>query len=186
MTEMGVTQLLRAWNGGDPTAFARLVPLVYEELRRVAANALRDERSGHTLQPTALVHEVYIRLGDVHSPDWQNRVHFFGAVAELMRRVLVDYSRRRSAQKRGATLIRVDISEINELAVERDLDFEALDEALSRLQILDSRQARIVELRFFGGLSIEEAATLLQLSPATIKRELKLAKAWLFRELERK
>ena len=186
MTEMGVTQLLRAWNDGDPTAFTRLVPLVYEELRRVAANQLREERSEHTLQPTALVHEAYMRLVDVHSPNWQSRVHFFGAAAELMRRVLVDYSRRRTAQKRGATLIRVDISEMNEPAVERDLDFEALDEALSRLQILDSRQGRIVELRFFGGLSIEEAATLLQLSPATIKRELTLAKAWLFRELESK
>jgi len=184
MTEMGVTQLLRAWNAGDPTAFPRLVPLVYEELRRVAAGQLREERSEHTLQPTALVHETYIRLVDVHSPNWQSRVHFFGAAAELMRRVLVDYSRRRTAQKRGATLVRVDISEVNEPVAERDLDFEALDEALSRLQVLDSRQARIVELRFFGGLSIEEAATVLQLSPATVKRELTLAKAWLFRELE--
>jgi RNA polymerase sigma factor (TIGR02999 family) len=183
MTEVGVTQLLRAWNAGDPTAFPRLVPLVYEELRRVAAGQLREERSEHTLQPTALVHEAYLRLVDLHSPNWQTRVHFFGAAAELMRRVLVDYSRRRTAQKRGATLVRVDISEVNEPVAERDLDFEALDEALSRLQILDSRQARIVELRFFGGLSIEEAATLLQLSPATIKRELTLAKAWLFREL---
>ena len=186
MSELGVTQLLRAWNDGDPTAFPRLVPLVYEELRRVAANALREERSGHTLQPTALVHEAYIRLVDVHSPNWQSRVHFFGAAAELMRRVLVDYSRRRNSQKRGATLIRVDISEMNEPAIERDLDFEALDEALSRLQDLDSQQARIVELRFFGGLSIEELATLLELSPATIKRELTLAKAWLFRELDPK
>jgi len=186
MTEMGVTQLLRAWNDGDPTAFPRLVPLVYDELRRVATNQLHEERPGHTLQPTALVHEAYIRLVDLHSPNWQSRVHFFGAAAELMRRVLVDYSRRRTALKRGATLIRVDISEMNEPAVERDLDFEALDEALSRLQILDSRQARIVELRFFGGLSIDEAAALLQLSPATIKRELTLARAWLFRELEPK
>src|SRR4030095_8665586 len=153
MTELGVTQLLRAWNVGGPTAFPRLVTLVYEELRRVAATQLPDEPYTHTLQPTALVHEAYLRLVDVHSPNWQSRVHFFGAASELMRRVLVDYSRRRTAQKRGATLIRVDISEMNEPAVERDLDFEALDEALSRLQVMDSRQARIVELRFFGGLS---------------------------------
>lgn len=180
---MEISQLLREWSEGDPSALTRLMPLVYDELRNIASHHLRQERPEHTFTPTALVHEAYLRLIDQHSPDWESRTHFFGAAAEIMRRILVDYARKRSAQKRGATLVRVDLSEVNVPIVDRDLDLQSLDVSLDRLANLDPRAARIVELRFFGGLSIEATAYTMHLSPATIKREWTAAKAWLMNDL---
>jgi RNA polymerase sigma factor (TIGR02999 family) len=178
-----VTALLRNWSQGDVSAVNELLPIVYAELRRVAARRLRNERADHTLQPTALVHEVYIRLVDQRQVDWGNRGHFFGVAAQVMRRILVDHARRHGARKRGDGVRFVSIDEAREVAATNQLPILALDRALDRLEQVDADLVRIVELRAFGGLTIEEAAGVLSVSPSTAKREWRTAKAWLNREL---
>jgi len=178
-----VTQLLDEWSRGDRHALDRLLPLVYAELRRIAARQLRRERDGHTLQPTALVHEAYLRLVEQCSVDWRSRAHFYGVAAQMMRRVLVDHARRRAAQKRGDPGQRVPLDDIAETAPAPQIPVLALNDALSRLEQVDGGLARIVELRAFGGLTIDEAAHVLNVSPSTAKREWRTAKAWLAREL---
>jgi RNA polymerase sigma factor (TIGR02999 family) len=180
-----VTALLGDWSRGDRTALNQLLPLVYAELRRVAARQLRSERADHTLQPTALVHEVFIRLVDQRQVDWQNRAHFFGVAATVMRRVLVDHARRHRASKRGEGQRTVAIDEAKDVAAStpNEMPILALDHALDRLEQLDAELAKIVELRAFGGLTIEEAAHVLGVSPSTAKRDWRTAKAWLNREL---
>jgi len=178
-----VTALLDHWSRGDPHALNRLLPLVYRELRAIAARQLRHERHGHTLQPTALVHEAYLLLIEQRSVDWQNRAHFFGVAARVMRRILVDHSRRQAARKRGDNLQRVPLEDIADTSSMTEIPVLVLDLALSRLERLDPKLARLVELRAFGGLTIEEAAHVLKVSPATIKRRWRTAKAWLTREL---
>lgn len=178
-----VTQLLHAWGGGDAGALDQVVPLVYAELRRQAERYLRREAPGHTLQTTALVHEAYLRLVDQRSARWESRAQFFGVAAQLMRRILVDHARGHHAAKRGGSAIQVPLEEGTAAAQERDVDLLALDEALTRLAALDERQARVVELRYFMGLGIEETAEALAISPATVKREWAMARAWLRREL---
>jgi RNA polymerase sigma factor (TIGR02999 family) len=179
-----VTVLLGEWSRGNHDALNQLLPVVYAELRRVAARQLRRERPNHTLQPTALVHEAYLRLVDQRQLDWQGRAHFFGVAAQVMRRVLVDHARRRAADKRGQGVPRVPIDEAYEVATSSELPILALDHALDRLQQLDANLARLVELRAFGGLTIEEAAHVLSVSPATVKRDWRTARAWLTRELD--
>jgi RNA polymerase sigma factor (TIGR02999 family) len=159
------------------------MPLVYDELRHLARDYLRRERAGHTLQPTGLVHEAYLRLVDQTSATWQNRAHFFSVAARVMRRVLVDYAREHRAQKRGGHLEKVEFDEALAPSIDKSLDLVALDEALQELTALDPRQSQIVELRFFGGMTVEEIAELLDVSPRTVKREWRLAKAWLRREV---
>jgi RNA polymerase sigma factor (TIGR02999 family) len=180
-----LTQLLEAWRKGDSDAADKLVPLVYAELRRMAASKLRSERGAHTLQPTALVHEAWLRLMQQHDSGWQNREQFFAIAAQAMRRILVDHARKRHAGKRGDGVAAVDIDEVSRiLAVTLpDERLLALDDALQRLTILDERQARIIELRFFGGLSVEETASVLAISPTTVKREWATGRAWLFRTM---
>jgi RNA polymerase sigma factor (TIGR02999 family) len=179
-----VTRLLKAWSDGDQAALTELMPTVYAEIRKLARSYLRRERSDHTLQATALVHEAYMRLVDQRAVKWQNRAHFFGIAAQIMRRILVDHARMQKAEKRGAGEIPIVLDGAMDVAGPQ-LDFVALDDALKALAELDPRQARIVELRFFGGLSIEETAEITQLSPATIKREWAAARTWLRRELDR-
>ncbi|HKF42343.1 MAG TPA: sigma-70 family RNA polymerase sigma factor [Thermoanaerobaculia bacterium] len=178
-----VTGLLRRWKEGDGRALEELMPIVYGELRRLAAHYLQIERSGHTLQPTALVHEAYLRLVDQKNVAWQNRAHFFGIAAQMMRRILVDHARRRAAQKRDAAAYRLDLEDPGRPA-DREPELLAVHEALTELERLDARQARIVELRFFGGLSVEETAEAAGVSTATVKREWRTARAWLRRELD--
>jgi RNA polymerase sigma factor (TIGR02999 family) len=178
-----VTALLGDWSRGDRSALDRLLPLVYGELRGVAARQLRKERADHTLQPTALVHEVFIRLVDQRQVDWQNRAHFFGVAAQVMRRILVDHARRHSAGKRGDGVPRVPIDAAKDVAASDEIPILALDHALHRLETIDAELGRIVELRAFGGLTIEEAALVLGVSPSTAKRDWRTAKAWLSREL---
>jgi RNA polymerase sigma factor (TIGR02999 family) len=178
-----VTALLGDWSRGDRAALDQLLPLVYAELRRVAARQLRFERPDHTLQPTALVHEVYMRLVDQREGDWHNRAHFYGVSAQVMRRILVDHARRRSASKRGDGARCVPIDEARDVAMASEVPILALDDALDRLEKVDAELARIVELRAFGGLTIEEAAHFLSVSPSTVKRDWRTAKAWLNREL---
>jgi RNA polymerase sigma factor (TIGR02999 family) len=179
----GVTELLHRWNLGDREAMDRLMPIVYDELRRLAAGYLKAERPGHTLQPTALVHEAYLRLVRQDRVEWQNRAHFFGIAARMMRRVLVDHARRRQADKRDAGGFRLTIQVGEALDVPRDPELLELDQALGRLERLDADQARVVELRFFGGLTVEETATVLGISTATVKREWRTAKAFLRGEM---
>lgn len=178
-----VTALLDDWSRGDRQALDRLLPLVYAELRRIAARQLRRERAGHTLQPTALVHEAYLRLVDQRQVDWRNRAHFFGVAAQVMRRILVDHARRHHATKRGDGVQHVSIEWAMETAATAEISVVALDDALGRLEKLDHGLAHIVELRAFGGLTIEEAAHVLKVSASTAKREWRTAKAWLTREL---
>jgi RNA polymerase sigma factor (TIGR02999 family) len=178
-----VTALLLDWSRGDPAALDRLLPVVYAELRRMAARQLRGERVGHTLQPTALVHEVYLRIVDQRQVDWHNRAHFFGVAANVMRRILVDHARRRKAGKRGDGAPCLSIDDAQEVPASNGMPILALDHALARLQKLDPELARVVELRAFGGLTIEEAAQVLEVSPSTAKRDWRTAKAWLIREL---
>jgi RNA polymerase sigma factor (TIGR02999 family) len=178
-----VTALLQAWGAGDEEAGRRLVPLVYRDLRRRAAGLLRREAPGHTLQPTALVHEAYLRLVGYPGP-WRNRSQFFGVASNLMRRILVDHARRRRAAKRNA--IRVVFDEAVQPAAEREVDLVRLDEALSELCALDARQGGVVELRYFGGLTLDEAAEVLGVSVATVKRAWTMARAWLFDRLRQK
>lgn len=181
-----ITQLLVSWNSGNRQALEDLTPLVYDELRRLAARYLRHERPDHTLQSTALVHEAYLRLVDQKQVQWQNRAHFFGVAAQMIRRILVDHARGRQAEKRGAGAVKLSLDEAIAIPERRDLDLIALDDSLNALSRLDPQQGRIVELRFFGGLSIEETAEVLKISPATVKREWTLAKAWLYRDMTRR
>jgi len=176
-----VTQLLVAWGGGDRAALDELMPLVYEELRRLAHKCIRRERPGHTLQTSALLNEAYLRLVDQKNIHWQDRAHFFGIAARLMRQVLVDYARKRGYAKRGGDAHRVPLDEALTVSEERAADVVALDDALKSLAEIDPRQSQIVELRFFGGLSIEETAEVLAVSPGTVMRDWTLAKAWLRR-----
>ena len=178
-----VTALLRAWSGGDQGARDELLPLIYGELRRRAATHLRRERHGHSLQPTALVHEAYLRLVDQRVA-WKNRAQFFGLASEMMRRILVDHARTRKRGKRDGGLTRVELDEAVAVAEQRNVDLVSLDRALHELSELDPRHARVVELRFFGGLTLEEAAEVIGASPATVKRDWSLARAWLFRRLK--
>jgi RNA polymerase sigma factor (TIGR02999 family) len=179
-----VTELLRAWSEGDDGALERLVPLVEAELRRLARGYLGRERRGHTLQTTALVNEAFLRLTDARRVRWQDRAHFLGISARLMRRVLVDYARRRGFQKRGGGAQRVTLVEGLVASSDPALDIVALDRALEALANVDVRKSRVIELRFFGGLTVEEAAEVLNVSPDTVKRDWRLAKLWLLRALE--
>ena len=179
-----VTSLLLASSRGDQEALDKLLPLVYTELRRIANNYLHKERSDHTLQPTALVHEAYLRLID-QNVSWQNRAHFFGVAAEMMRRILIDHARKHQAQKRGSGGIKLALDEAIDVADERASDLIALDEALKALAEFDPQKSRIVELRFFGGLSIEETAEVLGIGTATVIRQWRLAKAWLYDEVSK-
>jgi RNA polymerase sigma factor (TIGR02999 family) len=178
-----VTELLGQWRAGDAQALEQLLPLVYRELRRVAASYLRRERSDHTLQSTALVHEAYMRLAGPDAPAWRNRAHFFGVAANLMRQILVEHARAHHAAKRGGHDIKLSLDDIPETPLSVDVDVLALDEAMQRLAQMDARQAQIVELRFFGGLSVDDSAEVLGISAATIKRDWTSARAWLYREM---
>ena len=181
--DAGVTRLLLQWTEGDKQALEDLLPLVYDELRRLAKSYLQRERPGHTLQSTALVHEAYMRLVD-QNVSWQSRAHFFGIAAQMMRRILVDHARGKNAAKRGDGAVKVTLDEGLVAANERDINVLALDGALTKLAELDGQQGQIVELRFFAGLSIEETAEILKISPATVKRDWAMAKAWLYREMQ--
>jgi RNA polymerase sigma factor (TIGR02999 family) len=178
-----VTRMLVDWSGGDREAPARLMPLVYEELRGLARQYLQRERPDHTLQATGLVHEAYLRLVDQSTTTWQNRAHFFGVAAQIMRRILVDYARSHRTEKRGGGWDKLAFDEALAPSAERSIDLVALDDALKDLLALDPRQSQIVELRFFGGLTNEEIGEVLEISPRTVKREWRMAKAWLRREI---
>ena len=185
MQTEGVTQLLIDWSEGDQTALDKLMPLVYDELRRLASNYLRRERREHTLQPTALVNEAYLRLIDQRNARWQNRAQFFGISAQLMRRILVDHARQHQAAKRGGSdQKRLSITRAEGMTSQPAVDLLALNEALDELSKMDPQQSRIVELKFFGGLSIDETAEVLGIGHATVEREWKLARAWLRRQLQ--
>jgi len=177
-----VTQLLQAMTSGDPAAADRLLPLVYAELHRLAASYMRRERQDHTLQPTALINEAYLRLAG-EDVDWQNREHFIGVAANVMRRVPVDYARAHKAEMRGGGLRRVELGEGVAISEERSAEVLSLDEALTRLVELNPRQARVVELRYFGGLSVEQIASILAIAPRSVKRDWALARIWLFNQL---
>ena len=178
-----VTVLLKAMTAGDENAPEKLLPIIYNDLRRLAGAYLSNERKDHTLQPTALVHEAYIRLVDWENVSWQNRAHFFAVAAQVMRRILVDHARGKKAEKRGGFGQLLSLDEAVSFAEKKDVDLVALDDALNELEKSDPRQAKIVELRFFGGLTIEETAEALRISPATVKNEWAFAKAWLRVEL---
>jgi len=178
-----VTQLLLAWSGGDRGALADLIPVVYGELRRIAARYLRHERVGHTLQATALVHEAYFKLIDQDHARWQNRAQFFGVAAQLMRRILVDHARTHVAAKRGGGVTPITLMDAAGASPPRGIDVLALDEALTRLTAIYPEQGRLVELKFFGGLTIEETGEAMGLSPATVKRQWAVARAWLLHHL---
>jgi RNA polymerase sigma factor (TIGR02999 family) len=186
-----ITVLLRAWGNGDQEALDRLAPLVYDELHRLARRYMRNERAGNTLQTTALVNEAYLRLVEAEGAGWHDRVHFFAVSAQIMRRILVDAARARSSFKRGGRLRRVehsnafDLDALPDVASGRDRELVAIDDALNTLAGMDPRKARVIELRFFGGLSVEETAEVLKISPQSVMRDWKLAKAWLMRELSR-
>jgi RNA polymerase sigma factor (TIGR02999 family) len=181
-----VTRLLRVWRAGDPAALDALVPQVYKELQRLAHFQLRSERPNHTLQSTALVHEAYARLVGQDGLEFQNRAHFFAIAAQLMRQILVDYARRHRAEKRGGGVCLLTLDDAMALPQRKDLDVVALDDALNELAKIDERQSRVVELRFFAGLSLEETASALEIGPATVQRDWTMARAWLHRELSRR
>ena len=184
-TSHELTQLLQSWSHGNRRALADLLPLVYDELRRLASSYMRFEAPGHTLQATALVHEAYIKLIRQRDVNWQSRAHFFGIAAQMIRRILVDHIRATRAQKRGSGFANLSLDEAIGVPEKRNWEILALDDALKTLAKVDPQQARIVELRFFAGLSIEETASIVGISPATVKRDWVTAKAWLFRELSR-
>ena len=179
-----VTSWLAEWRDGDAAALERLVPLVYDELRRIAARQLRGERNNHTLQPTELVHEAFMRLVR-QNVTWQNRAHFFGVAAEIMRRLLVDHARRKQAEKRGSGVEAIVLDDQMEWPVGKDVNIIALDECLTALAAVDPQQSRVVELRFFAGMSVDESAEVLGISASTVKREWRMARAWLLREMQR-
>ena len=186
-----VTQLLLRWRAGDEAALASLLPLVYEELRSMARRHLRHERDSHTLQRTALVHEAFLRMVDQQQVDWESRTQFYGLASQMMRRILVDHARKRAAAKRGDGAAHVDLDAVLQEEgedsapplQEQEIDFAAVDDALKKLEVLDPQQGKLVELRFFGGLSIKETADIIGVSPATVKREWAIARAWLQREI---
>ena len=178
-----ITELLVGYGRGDKDALDQLMPIVYDELRRQAARYLRREHAGNTLQTTALIHEAYVRLVDQRNVQWQNRAHFFGIAAQMMRRILVDHARAKKRAKRGGSDVRVSLGDATVAVKGQDLDVVALDEALERLAQIDEQQSRVVELRFFSGLTVEETAEVLHISTATVKRDWNMAKAWLHREL---
>ena len=180
-----VTVLLKAWSAGDQSAREKLVPLVYRELHRMAGRYMAGERSGHTLQTTALVNEVYLRLVNTREMDWQNRAHFFAISAQLMRRILTDFARSRRSQKRGGGAAAIPLEESLPAGWGSSADFVALDDALNALTAVDERKRQVIELRFFGGLSVQETAEVLKVSPETVLRDWRLAKAWLLREMSR-
>jgi RNA polymerase sigma-70 factor (ECF subfamily) len=182
-TPPNITQLLIAWNQGDQDALAQLTPLVYRELHRLAHGYLAGERHGHVLQTTALVNEAFVRLIDWRQVEWQNRAHFFGVSATLMRHILVQFAREQQAAKRGGNAIQVSLSEAVTVGARQNPDLVKLDDALNALEKLDARQARTVELRFFGGLSLEEAAEVLRVSVSTVRRDWRMAQAWLHQQL---
>jgi len=181
-----VTQLLRAWSEGDQEALEKLTPLVYEELRRAGHRCMTQERPGHTLQTTALVNEVYLRLVDIREVTWQDRAHFFAVCARLMRRVLTDFARSRGYLKRGGDSPRVALDEVLLVSREPPADLVALDDSLNALAAIDPRKSQVVELRFFGGLSVDETAEVLKVSPKTVDRDWKLARLWLLEEMNGK
>jgi len=184
-----ITALIRAWGEGDPTAFDRLTPLVYDELRRMARRYMRRQRTSHSLQTTALVHEAYLHLVGSGSTDWRDRAHFFAVSAQIMRRILIDAARARSSQKRGGGAqyaehsTAVNLDEIPASVPNRSAELLALEDALVHLETMDGRKAKVIELRFFGGLSVEEAAEVLKVSPQTVMRDWRMARVWLAREL---
>lgn len=184
LSQNQVTQLLLDWSNGDKAALDKLVPVVYQELRRLAAYYMRRERPGHTLQTSALVNEAYMRLVDYSQMRWQSRAHFFAIAAQAMRRILVEHARKRHFAKRGGGAVKVSFDEAAIVSQEQASDLVALDDALTSLEVMDERKARIVELRYIGGLSIEETAEVLAISPATVQREWRAAKAWLYREIK--
>jgi RNA polymerase sigma-70 factor, ECF subfamily len=183
-TQQQITERLIAWNSGDAAAIDDVMGAVYQELRRMADRYLRLERTGHTLQPTALVHEAYLRLIDQTQVNWQNRAHFFGVAAQMMRRILVDHARTKQRDKRGGPVRPISLDEVPDVTKGQATDLVALDEALESLTGIDPRKSRVVEMRFFGGLSVGETAEVLQVSPQTVMRDWKLAKAWLYKELK--
>jgi RNA polymerase sigma factor (TIGR02999 family) len=186
LSTQNITQLLVAWGQGDEAALEQLSPLVYGELHRLARHYMAGERSGHLLQTTALVNEAYLRLIDWKNVEWQNRAHFFGLAAQMMRRILVDFARAEHRAKRGGDALRVSLTQAANILQEQNADLVALDDALNALAELDARQSRVVELRFFGGLSLEEIAAVLDVSVGTVRRDWSLAKAWLYDRLSAK
>jgi RNA polymerase sigma factor (TIGR02999 family) len=183
VSQQEVTQLLSDWSRGDTTALAKLTPLVYEELRRLAHHHMGGQRPDHTLQTTALVSEAYLRLADQTSPSWQNRAHFFAVAARAMRQIVVDYARSQQAQKRGGGAVKIELDEAAVVSPEQSREIVDLHEALERLSTLDSRKARVVELKYFGGLDYEEIAEVLKISRITARRDWEFAKVWLYTEL---
>jgi RNA polymerase sigma factor (TIGR02999 family) len=181
----GATELLRAWSHGDGSALDRLMPLVYNELHRLARHYMRRERPDHTLQATSLVNEAYLRLIDVNRVEWRNRAHFLALAAQMMRRILVESARNRQRQKRGGGAVHVNLDDVQELPDSKEHDLVALSDALNGLATFDARMSRVVELRFFGGLTVDETAHVLNMSPETVLRDWKTAKAWLLREIRR-
>jgi RNA polymerase sigma factor (TIGR02999 family) len=179
-----ITALLVDWGNGDKSALERLLPLVERELHRLAHSYMRREDPDHTLQTTALINETYLRLVDQRKVEWQNRAHFFGIAAQIMRRILLNYARDQNRQKRGGKAIHVSLSEAMIMPAEKDRELIALNDALNRLETLDPRKSKVVELRYFGGLSVEEAAEVLKVSPITVMRDWQFAKAWLAREMQ--
>ena len=179
-----VTRLLEEWRDGDQSAADRLFPIVYDELRRLARSYMNQERKSHTLQPTALVNEAFIKLTDIERIQWQNRAHFFAVSATIMRRILVDHARKLASKKRGAGLKRLTLENLNANQENRQTDLLDLDEALNRLGEADERKARVLEMNYFGGLSQSHIAEVLKISPKTVQRDLEFARLWLFRELK--
>ena len=180
-----ITERLIAWGAGDRAALDQLLPIVYQELRRIAGNYLRRENPGHTLQPTALVHEAWLRLVDQTRVDWRNRAQFFGVAAQLMRRILVDHAKTKHREKRGGDAVKFSLDDVINLSQERAADLLALDDALDGLARIDERTSHVVELRYFGGFSVEETAQILEVSPETVMRDWKMAKAWLYQQIRR-
>jgi RNA polymerase sigma factor (TIGR02999 family) len=180
-----ITERLVAWGAGDRAALDQLLPVVYQELRRMAGNYLRQENPGHTLQPTALVHEAWLRLIDQARVDWRNRAQFFGVAAQMMRRILVDHAKAKHREKRGGDAVKLSLDDVINLSRERAAELLALDDALDELARVDERKSRVIELRYFGGFSVEETAQILGVSPETVMRDWKLAKAWLYQQIRR-
>ncbi|HVE56900.1 MAG TPA: sigma-70 family RNA polymerase sigma factor [Pyrinomonadaceae bacterium] len=175
-----ITRILKSWSGGNREAVDDLIPLVYDELHKVAAQYLRRQRPDHTLQPTALVNEAYLKLIDISNVNWQDRAHFFAVASQTMRHILVDHARAQAREKRGGGAQKLSLDEAISLSSEKEVDVLSLDEALNQLAAIDEQQSKIVELRFFGGLTVEETAVVLKISTATVKREWRIAKAWLY------
>ena len=180
----GLTELLDDWRQGDRTAIEKLTPLIYDELRRIAHRYVQRERNGHTLQTTALVNEAYLHLVGHEKPEWQNRAHFFAVMAQVMRHILIDHARRRHFVKHGGDMLRVPLEEASLMTTQRAAELVALDEALDELAKLDPRKAQVVKLRYFGGLSLEETAEVLEISMMTVRRDWRAAKAWLYRRMK--